>query len=65
MEAKHSFETSVDFQDTTLRHIPEYRNLHNHRCENLKFYIIFFQFDDQPNEILREIQIVAFFCIFL
>jgi hypothetical protein len=32
MEAIFSFETSV-------RYIPEGGTLHNHRCENLKFYI--------------------------
>jgi hypothetical protein len=31
-------ETSVDFQRTTRRYIPEDRTLHNHRCENLKSY---------------------------
>jgi hypothetical protein len=30
----------VEFQRTTLRYIPEDRTLHNHLCENLKFYII-------------------------
>jgi hypothetical protein len=39
MEAICSFETSVDFQRTTLRYIPEDTStLHNHRCENLKSY---------------------------
>jgi hypothetical protein len=38
MEAKYSFETSVDFQRTKWRYIPEDRNLHNHRSENLKPY---------------------------
>jgi hypothetical protein len=36
MEAKLSFETTVDFQRTTQRYIPEDRTLHNHRCDNLK-----------------------------
>jgi hypothetical protein len=31
-----SFDTSVDFQRTTWRYIPEDRSLHNHRCENLR-----------------------------
>jgi hypothetical protein len=39
MEAKWTYETSVDFQRTTRRYIPEGRTLHNHRCENLKSYI--------------------------
>jgi hypothetical protein len=30
-------ETSVVFQLSTRRYIPEDRTLHNHRCENLKF----------------------------
>jgi hypothetical protein len=36
MEATCSSDTSVDFQRTTLRHIPEERTLHNNRCKNLK-----------------------------
>jgi hypothetical protein len=39
MEAIWSTETSVNFQRTTRRYIPEDNILHNHRCENLKFYI--------------------------
>jgi hypothetical protein len=39
IEATCSPETSVDFQRTTRRYIPEDRTLHNHRCENLKSYI--------------------------
>jgi hypothetical protein len=31
-------ETSVYFQRTTLRYIPEDSTLHNHRCENIKSY---------------------------
>jgi hypothetical protein len=31
-------ETSVGFQRTTWHYISEDRNLHNHCCENLKFY---------------------------
>jgi hypothetical protein len=40
MEAVCSSETSVDFQDNTRRYIPEDSTLHNHRCENLKSYIV-------------------------
>jgi hypothetical protein len=32
-------ETSVDFQRTARRCIPEDKNIHNHSCENLKSYI--------------------------
>jgi hypothetical protein len=39
MEAKCSSETSVDFQRTTRRRIPEGRTLHNHRYANLKSYM--------------------------
>jgi hypothetical protein len=39
MEATCSSETSVDFQQSAQRYIPEDNSLHNHRCENLKFYI--------------------------
>jgi hypothetical protein len=35
-----SSETSGDFQRTTQRYIPEESTLHNHRCENLKSYIL-------------------------
>jgi hypothetical protein len=33
-------QTSVDFERTTPRYIPENTTLHNHLCESLKFYII-------------------------
>jgi hypothetical protein len=36
MKATCSSETSVDFQRTTWRYVPEDKNLHYHRCENLK-----------------------------
>jgi hypothetical protein len=35
MEEICSSETSVDFQRTTRRYIPEDGTLHNHLCENL------------------------------
>jgi hypothetical protein len=35
MEATCSSETSVYFRRTTRRYIPEGRNLHNRRCENI------------------------------
>jgi hypothetical protein len=41
MEAICPSETSVATQQTTERHIPEDDTLHNHRCENLKSYIVF------------------------
>jgi hypothetical protein len=41
MKANHRFGgTLVDFQWTTWRYIREDSTLHNHRCENLKSYII-------------------------
>jgi hypothetical protein len=40
MVAICSSETSVDFQRSTRRYIPEDSTLHNHRCENLKSYFI-------------------------
>jgi hypothetical protein len=40
MEAICSSETSVDFQQTTWRYIPEDNTLDNHRCENLRSYIV-------------------------
>jgi hypothetical protein len=38
MDAICSSETSVGFQRTTRRYIPEDNTLHKHRCENLKSY---------------------------
>jgi hypothetical protein len=40
MEAICSFETSVDTQRTTWCYIPEDGIVHNHRCENLKSYLL-------------------------
>jgi hypothetical protein len=40
MEEICSSKTSVKTQRTARRHIPEDVTLHNHRCENLKFYRI-------------------------
>jgi hypothetical protein len=40
MEAICIFETSVNFQRTTWRYIPEDITLHNHRCDDLKSYVI-------------------------
>jgi hypothetical protein len=40
MEAIRSSETSGTTQRTTRRHIPGDDNLHNHRCENLRSYIL-------------------------
>jgi hypothetical protein len=38
MEATCSSESPIDFQRPTRRYIPKDISLHNHRCENLKFY---------------------------
>jgi hypothetical protein len=38
VEVTCSSETSVDVQRTTRRYIPEDKTIHNHRCDNLKFY---------------------------
>jgi hypothetical protein len=38
MEATCSSGTSVDFQRTARRYIPEDRTLHGHRCESLESY---------------------------
>jgi hypothetical protein len=40
MEAIRSSETSGTTQRTTRRHIPEEDTLQNHRCENLKSYML-------------------------
>jgi hypothetical protein len=39
MKAICSSETSIDFQRTTRRYIPEDSTLHNHYCKNLKSYM--------------------------
>jgi hypothetical protein len=39
-EAKRSSETSTEFRRTTLRYIPKIGLFHNHRCDNLKSYIL-------------------------
>jgi hypothetical protein len=44
MEVICSFETSVDFQRTTRRYIPEDKTHHNHRCDNLKPHTNLLQF---------------------
>jgi hypothetical protein len=51
METTSSSETSVYYQRTTRRYIPEDRTLHNLRCENLKSYIkkVVTTFDHTPN----------------
>jgi hypothetical protein len=40
MEAIYSSEMSVDFQWTTWRRVPGDRTLRNHRCDNLKSYML-------------------------
>jgi hypothetical protein len=54
MEATCSSETVVDFQRTTWCYIPEDRNLHNHRSENLKSYIESYQFYQLLHTVLRS-----------
>jgi hypothetical protein len=44
----------VDFQWTTWRYISEGRSLHNHRCENLKFYRNFDDSTEVGLEVNRE-----------
>jgi hypothetical protein len=51
MEAICSSETSVDFQRTTQRYIPEDITLHNHRCENLKYT---YDDDDDDNNSINN-----------
>jgi hypothetical protein len=40
MEAKCTFETSVNVQRTTRRYIPEDKTVHIYRCKNFKCYTI-------------------------
>jgi hypothetical protein len=42
MEAICSSETSANFQRTTRRDVPQDRTLYNHRCENLKSYLVIY-----------------------
>jgi hypothetical protein len=42
MKTTYSLESSVGFQRTTPLYISGDRNLHNHRCGNLKSYILSF-----------------------
>jgi hypothetical protein len=46
MEATCYSETSIDFQPTTMRYIPADTTLHNHRCENLRSYMVPLLFND-------------------
>jgi hypothetical protein len=55
MEATCSSETSVTFQRNTRRCITEDKTLHNHRCENLKSYIIAVMFTHHLDWIYRVI----------
>jgi hypothetical protein len=48
IEETCSSETSVHFQQTTRRYIPEDRILHKHRCEKLKSYICKLLSDREP-----------------
>jgi hypothetical protein len=48
--SKRSSETSVDFQETTRRYIPQDRPLPDHRCENVKSYI--------PDILVKEISLI-------
>jgi hypothetical protein len=41
MEATCSSDITVDFQLTARHYIPQNRTLHNHRCENFKFYVLY------------------------
>lgn len=41
---RYSFGMSTGFRHTTGCSVPEYRTLHNNRCDNLKFYSITYLF---------------------
>jgi hypothetical protein len=49
METVCSPETSIDFQRTTLRYIPENSTLRNHSCEDLKSCINIFNLCNSIN----------------
>jgi hypothetical protein len=42
MEAIHSSETSIDFQQTTRCYVPEERILHNRHYDSLKSYEVYY-----------------------
>jgi hypothetical protein len=44
LEAMYSFGMSIDFRRTTGCYVPEYRTLHNNRCDNIKFCFIIYMF---------------------
>jgi hypothetical protein len=44
MEAARTSETLVNFYQTSRRYNPEDSNLHTHRRENLKSYLLSFSF---------------------
>jgi hypothetical protein len=56
MEAIYSSDTSVEFQRTTSRFIPEGSTLHNHRCENLKSCILCVE--SSPNSTVQWLALV-------
>jgi hypothetical protein len=59
MEAIRSSETSGTTLRTTRRHIPEDDTLQNHRCENLKSYIVFL-YGEATHQQIRRLMIPVF-----
>jgi hypothetical protein len=60
MEAICSSETSVDVHRNARRYIPEDRALHNHRCNNLKSSISFFDFPSDKVLLLLLLLLLPF-----
>jgi hypothetical protein len=71
-EAICFYETSVDFQRTTRRCIPEDRTLHNHWCENLRpciekcspYCSAQFPYTTFVNFVILNSKLVQTFCVF-
>jgi hypothetical protein len=59
---EESSETSVDFQQTTERYTPEDNTLHNHRCENLKSYIVFLYGEATHSNLKMEVMSLRNVC---
>jgi hypothetical protein len=63
VEAICSSKTSVDTKRTTGRYIPKDGTLHNHRCENLKSYILYSYWCS--GFVCQSTGICCGFCVFL
>jgi hypothetical protein len=65
MEAIGFSEPSGETRRNTRRHIPEDDTVHNHRCGNLKSYIVFLYWEATQRHIRRHTACNLFACWFL